>query len=149
MKRFGKDIFNLGQSIISFLAPPMASVFLVGVLWRRATTAAAVSTFIGGAALCITTGLSHLKGWLIFSAPWNFWFFDNYKPHYLLVSFSLFCILVLNMIIVSLFTRKAPTEQELSTLKETYAQMGKQSKRVFALWGALFIVMIIIYAVFN
>ena len=37
----GLDLFNVFQSVLGFIAPPMAAVFLFGVFWKRATTRAA------------------------------------------------------------------------------------------------------------
>ena len=33
----GLNLFNIFQSVLSFIAPPMAAVFLLGVFWHRTT----------------------------------------------------------------------------------------------------------------
>ena len=37
----GLNLFNVFQSVLGFIAPPMAAVFLFGVFWKRTTTLAA------------------------------------------------------------------------------------------------------------
>ena len=49
MANFDRGLFDMIQSVIGFIAPPVSAVFLIGVLWRRATSTAALST-LGAAA---------------------------------------------------------------------------------------------------
>jgi SSS family solute:Na+ symporter len=42
------ELFALVQRIFFWIAPPFAVVFLLGLLWRRATAAAAVATIVAG-----------------------------------------------------------------------------------------------------
>ncbi|MFV2065427.1 MAG: sodium:solute symporter [Pirellulales bacterium] len=139
MEGFGKDLFTLGQSVISFVAPPMAAVFVIGVLWRRATAAAATWTLILGSAVSVSVGFCHLKDW----PSKEFW------PHYLLVSFFLFAGICAFMIVVSLVTRKSPDQEDLPTLKETYANQSTQPRLVWFLWGVLALIMFALYVIFN
>ena len=37
----GLNLFNVFQSVLGFIAPPMAAVFLFGIFWKRTTTMAA------------------------------------------------------------------------------------------------------------
>ena len=37
----GLNLFNVFQSVLGFIAPPMASVFLLGIFWKRCTARAA------------------------------------------------------------------------------------------------------------
>ena len=37
----GLNLFNVFQSVLGFIAPPMAAVFLLGIFWKRCTTRAA------------------------------------------------------------------------------------------------------------
>ncbi len=41
MDTVARNLFDLLQGVIAFVAPPMGAVFLIGVLWNRATAAAA------------------------------------------------------------------------------------------------------------
>ncbi|MEA1951828.1 MAG: sodium:solute symporter [Planctomycetota bacterium] len=139
MKEFGRDLFTLGQSLISFFAPPMAAVFLIGVLWKRATSIAASSTLLLGSTLCIVIGFCHLKGWPS----------DKFWPHYLLMSFYLFVVNCTLMVVVSLMTRKSPYEEDLPSLGQARAWAGSQSPWIWGLWGLLAAIMLTLYVVFN
>jgi solute:Na+ symporter, SSS family len=138
MESVGRDLFNLLQGIIAFFAPPMSSVFIVGVLWRRATSKAALTTLIIGSAVSLTIGVCQLK-----NIPYaGFW------PHYMLLSFYLFAALVILVIVVSLFTKEKEGKEPLPTLKETYKGMHGM-KLTWVLWGILASITIFLYIVFN
>lgn len=136
---FGKDIFNLTQALLSFLSPTITVVFLIGILWKGATPRAAFSTLIFGITVSLTVGLCHFYNW----PSQTFW------PHYLLIGFYLFVSISLFMIVVSLFTEKSPTEEDLPTLKETYAMSGERTNLIWILWGILTIIMIGLYVLFQ
>jgi SSS family solute:Na+ symporter len=133
------NLFDLLQSIISFLAPPMAVVFLVGVLWNRATSTAALSTLVVGTAISLSIGGCYLAHW----PSEEFW------PHFLLLSFYLFATLVPLMILVSLVTKPPSADKQLPSLKEAYAQSGHSSKQVWMLWAFLAAIMFSLYVFFN
>jgi SSS family solute:Na+ symporter len=133
------DLFNLFQSMIAFVAPPIATVFLLGVLWKRATGAAALSTFVLGYLVCLPVGGCYFGKW-----P-----YEGFWPHYMLLSFHLFVRLSLFMILVSLLTRHSHDERSLPTLKETYARQGKQPTFVWMLWGVLAMAMLGLYILFD
>ncbi len=135
MGKLGKNMFDLLQGIIAFLAPPMAAVFLIGILWKRATAKAALSTLVGGSILCLTIGYFHLNDQPIFGWPEKW-------PHFMLLSFYLFVGLSAFMIVLSLFTKNSPEEKSLPSLKDTFQ---KQSKLVWWLWLILAVIMIAIY----
>ena len=133
----GRDLFNLLQGVIAFLAPPMAAVFLIGVLWKRATATAAFWTLGLGSIVSLACGICHLKNW----PNEVFW------PHYLLLSFYLFVGISTFMILVSLWTRHSSEEQPLATLTETYSRQDSSAGLVWALWGLLAAIMLGIYIV--
>jgi len=139
MKSVGKDMFNMFTAVMSFIAPPISAVFVIGVLWKRATSAAATSSLIGGSIVSLSIGVCHLKDW----PSEHFW------PHYLLLAFYLFVGICTFMIVVSLLTRKSPDQQDLPTLTETYANQGTQPKLIWCLWGVLAVNMLALYLVFS
>jgi SSS family solute:Na+ symporter len=147
----GKDIFTLFQSIIGYFAPPMAAVFLVGVLWRRATGRAAFVTLAGGTAVCLSIGALDFynKPLLVklFNAalPWHF----DRPPHFLYLSFALFALCILSMLSVSLLTRAAPGEEALPRLGQAYAKLGARMRWLFAGWAVLAVVMVGLYVGFE
>lgn len=130
----GLNLFNVFQSVLGFIAPPMAAVFLLGILWKRTTTRAANFALTVGTAFCLIVGILYLwpPEWLQF--PW---------PHFMLLSFELFAILAILMVIISL-TDRDMTEYEIpAPIHES------RSRLAIGLWIALAIVMIGLYLFFN
>ena len=136
----GIDLFSLLQSIIGFLAPPMAAVFLVGVLWRGATSKAALATLVLGTVVSLGIGVMNLAHW---PSP-EFW------PHFLLLSFYIFVVLVVFMVVMSLLTKEALLEPKLPRIREAYKQIdGHSEKIVIAWWLILAAIMIFLYFFFQ
>ena len=133
------DLFSLFQAILGYLAPPMAAVFLLGVLWPRMTTLAANVGLVIGSLVSLTVGFLQLRD---LPGP-DFW------PHFLLVSFFLFVFILVLMIAVSLAT---PSDRKANfpTLRQSYADLQYvPSHQVLGLWGVLAIIMISLYLMFN
>ena len=140
MQTVGKNLFDLLQSIIAYFAPPMAAVFLVGVLWRRATAAAAVVTLYLGSAVSLGIGV---MDFMKFPRE-GFW------PHFLFMAFLLFAGLCVLMVVVSLLTRHSGDEGRLPSLRETYrAAAPGHARLVWILWGVLAVIMGVLYVAFN
>ena len=142
MESFAKNLFELLQSIIGYLAPPMAAVFLVGVLWRRATSTAALVTFIVGTVVCLCVGLCELMDF----PSKEFW------PHFLYLSFYLFLVCVILLLVVSLLTPPPPRECALPRLRQVYENTGRSTGRstgLWILWGVLAVIMASLYIGFN
>ena len=163
MANFDRGLFDMIQSVIGFIAPPVSAVFLIGVLWRRATSAAALATLIAGSIVSITVGFCHLNGfagnelsqWIganmseAAGEHLNAWIGDLVWDHFLLVSFYLFAGICLFMVVVSLATRNSPNEEQLPSLKETYALQEASSSLIWKLWGLLAVCMAVIYWIFD
>ena len=128
----GLNLFNVFQSVLGFIAPPMTAVFLLGVFWKRATTRAANLALTAGTAFCLIVGILYL--WGPKSELW---------PHFMMLSFCLFVILALMMVIVSLTDRHGECHDIPAPIREHH------SIKVIALWVALFICMIGLYIFFN
>jgi SSS family solute:Na+ symporter len=135
----GLDLFSLFQAILGFLAPPLSAVFLVGVLWKRATSKGANAVLTVGTAASLGIGFCYLKHWPSAEA----W------PHFLFLSFLIFAGLCLFMVIVSLLTQKVSEVSPLPSLAETYRAGGKIGGSVWAAWGLLIAVMVGLYLFFN
>jgi len=130
----GLNLFNVFQSVLGFIAPPMAAVFVLGIFWRKTTMRAANFALTIGTAFCLIVGVLYLwpPEWLQF--PW---------PHFMLLSFELFVILAVAMVIISL-TDKDKTQYEIpAPIHEGW------SKLAVGLWTVLAIVMISLYVYFN
>ncbi|MCB9266016.1 MAG: sodium/solute symporter [Lewinellaceae bacterium] len=135
----GKNLFDLSQGIGFFIAPPMAAVFFLGVMWQRVTPKAAEVILYGGTPICLILGAMHTMGY-----PRGFQW-----PPFLLMSFYLFAGLSILMITISLGSRVSETYR-LPTLAQTYQQQGhKTPLRLWILWGLLAIFMVCLYVIFN
>lgn len=131
----GLNLFNVFQSVLGFIAPPMAAVFLLGVFWKRTTTRAANMALTIGTVFSLTIGILYL--WVLPSKIYDFW------PHFMMLSFLIFVVIVMTMVIVSYLDNS----KTVSTLD--FGTIAKPTKLVMALWGALIVVMIGLYIFFN
>ena len=130
----GLNLFNVFQSVLGFIAPPMASVFLLGIFWKRCTARAANVCLTAGTVFCLTVGILYLwpPAWL--TMQW---------PHFMLLSFYLFVILIAGMILISL-TDSDKTRYEIpAPVKEDWSRLA------IGLWVALAVVMVSLYIYFN
>jgi SSS family solute:Na+ symporter len=163
MANFDRGLFDMIQSVIGFIAPPVSAVFLIGVLWRRATSTAALLTLIVGSIVSIVIGFCHLSGfdgaelsrWVsthisgTAGDQLDAWIGSLVWDHFLLVSFYLFAGICLFMVILSLVTRNSPNEEQLPSMRETYKTQESSSKAIWTLWGLLAICMAVIYLIFD
>ena len=133
----GLNLFNVFQSVLwGFIAPPMAAVFLFGVFWKRTTTLAANMALTLGTVFSIGLGILYL--WVFPVEQYNAW------THFMLLSFYLFVIIGIGMIVVSLWD-KSP---QLGTLNMEKIE-DKPARIVLILWGLLIVTMIGLYIFFN
>ena len=130
----GLNLFNVFQSVLSFIAPPMAAVFVLGIFWKKATARAANFALTFGTAFCLIVGVLYLwpPQWLHF--PW---------PHFMLLSFYLFVILLASMVLISLTDRDRTQYEIPQPVREPVSRLA------VGLWVALAVVMVALYLVFN
>lgn len=141
MQTFAKDMFSLFQSLIALFAPPMATVFLVGILWRRATATAARVVLTAGSALSVGLGYCQMKDIpVLWIRTW---------PHFLLYSFYMFVFLTLTMIALSLATNHSPGEERLPRLRDAQRTHGAHGGRIWIAWGVLAVIMAGLYIGFE
>ena len=126
----GLSFFNIFQSVLGFLAPPMAASFLFAVFWKKTSTQAVNLVLTVGTAFSIGTGILYYTG-LIFSGM-----------HYLYLSFFIFVVLALFIFIWS----KAVSKPSLQKME--YVPI-KVNKKVKIAWGILVLCMIGVYLFFN
>ena len=132
----GTSLFNLFQSIIGFLAPPVAAVFLFGLFWERATSKAAITTLVVGFTGCVIVGSLNILG----IGSW---------PHFLMLSVYLFAANCALMVVVSVATQKDDHEERFPALRETYRDHSAIGKPGWALWAVLLAIMMGLYIFFN
>jgi len=131
----GLNLFNVFQSILGFIAPPMTAVFLLGVFWRRTTTAAANMALTAGTLFSLGVGILYL--WVLPAETYTFW------PHFMMLSFLIFVVIAAAMVIVSLCSRSDHRYSIPQPVRET------TSRFVICAWLLLTIVMIALYVFFN
>ena len=133
----GLNLFDVFQSVLGFIAPPLSVVFLLSVFWRR-TTRRTVNVILSlGSAFSLGVGVVYL--WVLPPDKYSFW------PHYMMLSFYIFAALFLAAVLLSL-TDKAGQESREAV---DYGVLIKPTKRVRILWGALAAVMVVLYLIFN
>lgn len=131
----GLNLFDVFQSVLGFIAPPLSVVFLLSVFWKRTTRKAVNLVLSAGSAFSLLTGVIYL--WVLPAAEYSFW------PHYLLLSFILFAILLVAAVITSLLDKeKAVAINNAQTIEPP-------TSRVKLVWTLLIITMITLYLFFN
>ncbi|MAT73328.1 MAG: Na+/glucose cotransporter [Planctomycetaceae bacterium] len=142
----GQSLFDLFQAIIGYMAPPVSAVFVLGIFWKRATATAALVTLVAGSALCLGIGIADFnKAEFILNDAG-----ESMLPHFLVLSFVLFCVLVAAMVAISLGTNHDKTETPLPSLRETYATGERGLGPVGWLgWAALAACMAGLYGFFQ
>lgn len=131
----GLNLFNIFQSVLAFIAPPMTAVFLLGIFWKRCTSRAANLALTWGTAFCIGIGI--LYYWVLPPTEYHFW------PHFMLLSFLLFVLLTVVMVVVSLTDHTSPRYDIPKPIAH------ERSRLVIASWVVLACVMVGLYIFFN
>jgi SSS family solute:Na+ symporter len=136
-----ESVYKGCVDLICYIAPPITTVFLFGVFWKKASGKAATWTMVIGSAL----GLG------VFIIDWNDYF--NWSMPGLLAGFYLFCACSLVMWTISLICPHRHTEESLRLVWENPAAALKDKG-----WPALgnykflslllFIVMAVLYVIF-
>lgn len=130
----GLNLFDIFQSVLGFIAPSLSVVFLLSVFWKR-TTRKAVNVILSIGSAC-SLGVGVLYLWVLTPDKYHFW------PHYLLLSFWIFIVLLLAAIIISLTDRSPVTHLNTTAIPVT-------SRKVTLLFTLLGIVILCLYLVFN
>jgi SSS family solute:Na+ symporter len=120
MRGISDILYQYLQSVQSYLAPPIAAVFLLGVFSRRINGTGALTGMVSGfiigmMRIALELARNHLSGILYSFATINFLYFC--------ILLFLFSIVV--MVVVSLLTAK-PSEEQLNGL--TYATTVAEDK---------------------
>jgi solute:Na+ symporter, SSS family len=147
MSRISGTLYQYLQSVQSYLAPPIAAVFLLGVFFKRlngkgALAAMIVGFIIGIIKLTLELFQKDLSGVLHDFATINFLYFCIY----------LFLFSIVLMIVVSLLTPK-PSEEQIKglTFATTVAEDRAASRASWNKWDVILslIVLAIIISVFT
>ena len=106
MRLISGQLYQYLQSVQAYISPPIAAVFLLGVLWRRVNSHGAMAALITGFLLGVGRLIAELNrdgltGWLLTYATINFLHF----------AILLFVICTVILIAVSLVTAPPPPEK--------------------------------------
>jgi SSS family solute:Na+ symporter len=146
MGRISSTLYQYLQSVQSYLAPPIAAVFLLGVFFKRlnakgAYAAMIIGFILGLIKLALELFQKNLSGVLYDFATINFLYFCIY----------LFLFSIVIMVTVSLITPK-PSEEQIRglTFATTVAEDKAASRASWNKWDVILslIVVVIIVAVF-
>jgi SSS family solute:Na+ symporter len=133
----GLNLFDVFQSVLGFLAPSLSVVFLLTVFWKKTTRMAVNFTLSFGSLFSLSVGAMYL--WIFTPDKYDFW------PHYLLLSFYIFSILMVVAVLITLLSGNKglqQTQQSMTEIPETTAKV----KWSFILLG---IVILSLYLIFN
>ncbi|MGQ0713812.1 MAG: sodium:solute symporter [Gemmatimonadaceae bacterium] len=106
MQLISAQLYQYLQSVQAYISPPIASVFLIGVLWRRVNARGAMAALITGFVLGVVRLVAELNkdslsGWMLSYASINFLHF----------AILLFVICTAVLILVSLTSAPPPLEK--------------------------------------
>jgi SSS family solute:Na+ symporter len=134
-------LFRLVQRIFFWIAPPFAVVFLLGLLWRRASGTAAVVTILSGFAFRM------IVEWLVWPRIPKLREYQAAYQHGALITW-LFCMVV--MITVSLMTRPPALEQTQGIIwNRSYLQLPPEERdryrgwKNYLLWWLVFVALVL------
>jgi len=144
IEKLGQGVFVYIQNLYAYFAPPFAAVFLVGILWKRATAKAATATIPAGIAF----------GFFLEFVVFTYWVHQGTAFTMRSIYNWVFCVIL--MVAVSLATAPPPPEKtgddvtirwrSLASLK----RLGTPWYRNLALWYGLFVAGILAcYAAFS
>ena len=140
MKFISSELYHYLQSVQAYFAPPIFSVFLLGIFWKRINSRGALTALIGGFVIGMLRLVAEifkdkLGGWLYTFADVNFLYFCVYL--------TLLCIGT--MIVVSMLTRP-PNYDKIQGL--TYATTVAEDKKTSrASWNKRDVILSIIVLV--
>jgi SSS family solute:Na+ symporter len=137
-----KSIYQGVNTIISYLAPPITTVFLWGIFWHRASSRAALTTLVVGSSLGVVV---FLLDWYKDYTHWNLQF--------MMAAFYLFALCSLVLVTTSLVWPHQHTAQSERLVWnnpwEALADAGWRGVLNYKLMaGLLFAIMILLYMVF-
>ncbi len=140
----GQGVFYYIQNLYAYFAPPFAAVFLIGILWKRATPLAATITIPAGIAFGFFLEFVVFTYWLESGTAFTLRSVYNWA----------FCVVVL--VALSLFTPPSPPEKTTDDVTinwrtlAAFKNLGTPWYRNVGLWWALFAVGIVAcYAAFS
>lgn len=124
MKLISGQLYQYLQSVQAYIAPPIAAVFLIGIMWKRVNAKGAMAALLSGfvlgmGRLVAELSKSKLDGLLYTYADINF-------LHFAVV---LFVICTTILVVVSLLTAPPPEEKVAGLTFATLSRAEKKERR--------------------
>lgn len=132
----GLNLFDVFQAVLGFIAPSLAVVFLLAVFWRQTSRRAVNFTLSWGSGISLAIGICYL--WVFPKDQYPIW------PHYLLLSFYIFVLLLGMAMGISLLDGASPKAAVVRG-----QVLVRPTPLVWGSWIALAIVMAGLYLFFN
>lgn len=126
----GLSFFNIFQSVLGFLAPPMAASFLFAVFGKQTSPKAINLTLTAGTGFSLGTGVLYYMGYLLPGL------------HFLYLSFLIFVVLAVFICVFSWMDKTGKHSES------TYIPI-QVNKKVKMAWLILIAIMISLYIFFN
>jgi len=133
----GQNLFNIFQAVLGFLAPSLSVTFLLAVFWKRTTRRTVNAILSWGSAFSLLVGILYL--WVFPADRYPQW------PHFLMLSFWIFAILMIAAILITLTDRKGRGE----TAAAETGNIPATSMTVKISFTLLAIVILSLYLFFN
>jgi solute:Na+ symporter, SSS family len=124
MEHISPRLYEYLQAVQSYISPPIAAVFILGIAWRRINATGAITSLLFGLAVgsvrMVVELLHGMDEERFAGVPWLVWFAE---VNFLHVAIGLFVACVLVLVVVSLLTGE-PTPDEVAGL--TYATVDEE-----------------------
>ncbi|MFO1512970.1 MAG: sodium/solute symporter [Verrucomicrobiota bacterium] len=157
-------IFEGINKLISYVAPPITAVFLLGVFWKRASAKSAYITLLAGMGLgAMTFGLDFFKATIVgagattqslAAAPLLNFIYNTALKDFMLVAFGLLVICLAIMVVTTLLF-PAPLKDEAKALvwdnwtEPLRAKCGSGLSDYRIMSALIFVVFVVLYLVFR
>ena len=124
IRTMSNQLFQYLQAVQAYISPPITVVFFAGILWKRTTGTAALSTLIAGGVL---GAIRFVMDILDKSGNYNWGIFDGFVHmaflNYAIVAF-LFCVVLI--IIISYLTPKPHADKIASITLDRTSVQGRE-----------------------
>ncbi|MDH7504178.1 MAG: sodium/solute symporter [Verrucomicrobiota bacterium] len=133
-------IFEGINKLISYVAPPITAVFLLGVFWRRASATSAFITLVAGMAM----------GLVAFVIDW----YEIYRGDFMLIAFILL-VLCMGVMVITAFVFPEPLKPEAEPLvwqqwhEPLRAKCGSGLSDYRVMSALVFLVFVTLYITFR
>lgn len=135
IRKMSNQIFQYLQAVQSYISPPITAVFLAGILWKRTTAKAALTTLIAGGAL---GAIRFIFDILDKSGNYNWGILDGFVH----LAFLNFCILAfifcMALIILLSYLTPPSSADKIATLTLDHKNLAAGESRVWK-WINIFV----------